>query len=88
MKRASRVNWNVEKDTLFQGEAVGETKKLERYAMLSSFYDSLGLASPFILKGRLILQELCQEELQCSKQASEVYVKNCEELGSLGKRII
>ena len=40
MERASRVNWNVEKDTLFQGEAVGETKKLERYAMLSSFYDS------------------------------------------------
>ena len=78
MERASRVNWNVEKDTLFQGEAVGETKKLERYAMLSSFYDSLGLASPFILKGRLILQKLCQEELQCGKQASEEYVKNWE----------
>ena len=30
-------------------------------SMLTSFYDLL--VSPFILKGRLILQELCQEGL-------------------------
>ena len=43
--------------------------------MLSSFYDPLGLASPFFLKGRLILQELCQEGLHWDKQVSEEYVK-------------
>ena len=43
--------------------------------MLSSFYDPLGLVLPFMLKGRLILQELWQEELHWDKQVSEKYVK-------------
>ena len=47
-------------------------------SMLSSFYDPLGLVSPFILKRRLILQELCQEGLQWDKQVSEVYVQKSE----------
>ena len=49
-------------------------------SMLSSFYDPLGLVSPFILKERLILQELCQEGLLCDKQISEEYVKKWEAL--------
>ena len=44
-------------------------------SMLSSFYDPLGLALPFILKRRSILQELCQEGLQRDKQVSKEYVK-------------
>ena len=46
--------------------------------MLSSFYDPLGLVSPFILKGRLILQELYQEGLHWGKQVSKEYVKKWE----------
>ena len=46
--------------------------------MLSSFYDILGLISPFILKGRLIVQRLCQERLHWDKQVSEEYVKKWE----------
>ena len=34
---ALAVNWNVEKDILFQGEPEGETKKLERYAIYIEF---------------------------------------------------
>ena len=47
-------------------------------SLLSSFYDFLGLASPFILKERLIMQELCQEGLHSDKQISEEYVKKWE----------
>ena len=47
-------------------------------SLFSSFYDFLGLASPFILKGRLIMQELCQEGLHSDKQISEEYVKKQE----------
>ena len=47
-------------------------------SMLSSFYDALGLASPFILKGRLTLQDLFQEGLYWDKKVSEEYVKKCE----------
>ena len=47
-------------------------------SMLSSFYDPLGLVSPSILRGRLILQELCQEGLHWDKQVSEEYVKKWE----------
>ena len=64
---------------MLQGEPEGQTKKPERYvSMLSSFYDPSGLASPFILKGRLIQQELCQERLHWDKKISEEYVKKWE----------
>ena len=46
--------------------------------MLSSFYNPPGLASSFILKGKLILQELCHEELYWDKQVSEDYMKKWE----------
>ena len=43
-----------------------------------SMLSPLGLASKFILKGRLILQELCQEGLHWDKQVSEENVKKWE----------
>ena len=33
-------------------------------SMLSSVYDPLGLGAPFMLKGRQIIQQLCQDKLQ------------------------
>ena len=44
--------------------------KLTRYtrlgllSILSSVYNPLGLGTPFMLKGRQIIQQLCQEKLQ------------------------
>ena len=87
-ERALGVYWNVEKDALCFKVNLKEKPRNRRrmLSMLSSFYDPLGLASPFILKGRLILQELCQEGLQWDKQ---VYARRvCEEMGSLEKRFI
>ena len=47
-------------------------------SILSSFYNPQGLASPFILKGKVILQDLCQEGLHWEKQLSEEYMKKWE----------
>ena len=79
-ERALRVYWNVEKDALCFKVNLKEKPRNRRgiLSMLSSFYDPLGLVSPFILKGKLILQELCQEGLHWDKQVSEEYVKKWE----------
>ena len=76
-ERALGVNWNVEKDALrFKLNLKGKPRNRRRMlSMLSFFHNPVGLASPFIPKGRLILQELCQKELQWYKQVSEEYVK-------------
>jgi hypothetical protein len=53
--------WDVEADT-FRLRIVGKRDVKTRRAMLSfisSMYDPLGIASPFILPGRQILQRLC-----------------------------
>ena len=80
MERTLGVYWNVEKDCLCFKVNFKKKPRNRRgmLSMLSSFYDPLGLASPFILKGRLIKQELCQEGLHWGKQVSEDYVKKWE----------
>ena len=79
-ERALGVYWNVEKDALGLKVNLKEKPRNQRgmLSMMSSFYDPLGLVSPFILKGRSILQELCQEGLHWDKQVSEEYVKKWE----------
>ena len=79
-ERALGVYWNVQKDALCFQVNLREKPRNRRgmLSMLSSFYDPLGLISPSILKGRLILQELCQEGLHWDKKVSEEYVKKWE----------
>ena len=51
---------------------------IARRALLSrfsSFYDPVDLASPFILRCRKILQNLCQGGLQWDETVSEMYQK-------------
>jgi len=61
VERALGVHWCVENDTL--GFRISlQDKPLTRRGVLStvsSIYDPLGLASPFLLEGRRILQRLC-----------------------------
>ena len=79
-ERALGVQWNVEKDQLcFKlNLKAGNITRRGILSTLSSFYDPLGLASPFILKSRKILQDLCQEELQWNETVSEMYQKKWE----------
>ncbi|XP_066934408.1 uncharacterized protein [Clytia hemisphaerica] len=57
------VSWNLSDDVFKFDLTEAKQKPLTRRGMLSmisSIYDPLGLISPFILKGRLILQTLCK----------------------------
>ena len=64
--KALGVIWNVKDDTLDfiikmnNKSATG----LGLLAALSSMYDPLGLAAPFLLKGRQIIQRLCKQDLK------------------------
>ena len=65
-ERALGVLWNTDHDTLCFNINI-MAKPLTRrglLAMLSSIYDPLGLVSPFLLKGKKIIQKLCKDSFQ------------------------
>ena len=62
-ERTLGMEWNVNKDTLHFSN-VEITSPATRRGILStvaSLYDPLGLISPFVLKGKAILQEVCHK---------------------------
>ena len=65
-ERALGVLWNTDNDTLCFNINIIEKRLTKRrlLPMLSSIYDPLGLVSPFLLKGRKTLQELCKDSFQ------------------------
>ena len=64
-EKALGVYWNVEEDVL--GVKISDIKRpVTRRGILStigSVFDPLGMAAPFLLEGRRLLQDLCQLEL-------------------------
>ena len=74
------MHWNVEKDELHfkLNLKAGNITRRSMLSTLSSFNDPLGLASPFILRGRKILQDLCQEGLHWDETVSEMNQKKWE----------
>ena len=65
-ERALGVLWNTDNDTLCFNIDIMDKSLTRRglLAMLSSIYDPLVLVSPFLLKGRKIIQELCKDSFQ------------------------
>ena len=63
--KALGVKWNISKDTLGVQTKIAENPSTRRglLSVLSSIYDPLGLRGPFLLKGRLIIQQLCKDRL-------------------------
>ena len=65
-ERTLGVMWNVENDTL--GLKVNLKGKLLKrrgvLSALSSIYDPLGFGAPFVLKGKQVIQKLCQLNLK------------------------
>ena len=59
------MKWNISKDTLGVQTKIAENPSTRRglLSVLSSIYDPLGLRGPFLLKGRLIIQQLCRDRL-------------------------
>ena len=60
--RALGVVWKIKTDTFEFKFSLKEKPRTKRGMLfkLCSVYDPLGLVSPFILKGRRIIQKLCQ----------------------------
>ena len=60
VERTLGVRWNVEQDTF--GFSPGKETTETRRGILSfvaSIYDPLGLAAPFVLPVKMVLQDLC-----------------------------
>ena len=64
VERALGVNWCVEHDQFGFRVMLNDTPLTRRAILssISSIYDPLGLISPFLLKGRKILQEITSEK--------------------------
>ena len=64
--KALGISWNIEKDT-FSFKINLDRKLITKrclLSMISSIYDPLGYAAPFVLEGRRILQHLCNKNVQ------------------------
>lgn len=45
-------------------------------SVVSSIYDPLGFASPFVLTARIMLQELCKQAIDWDEQIPDTIMKN------------
>ena len=74
------LKWNVEKDVLTwaaDDDTLVQTrgKAITRRGILSavsSLFDPLSMIAPFIMKAKLLLQELCRKKLQWDEEISEL----------------
>ena len=65
LERALGVQWNVTSDQLAFKISIKDKPETRRgiLSIVSSIYDPLGSTAPFILKAKLILQDLCRKGL-------------------------
>ena len=71
-ERALGINWDNENDKIGFKVNLGNKPytRTEMLSMISKIYDPLSLASPFLLKGKRILQELCKNKFSCDEHVS------------------
>ena len=65
VERALGVEWNVEKDT-FEFRVIRRKRVFTRRGILSdvsSLYDPMGFAAPFVLPAKRLLQQLCKDKV-------------------------
>ena len=77
VERALGVQWNIVSNR-FGFKIVIKNRPATRRGILSivsSVYDPLGFAAPFILQAKLILQDLCREKLGWDDEIPEGYLK-------------
>ena len=77
---ALRLKWNVEEDafiwedddtTLVQTQRKASTR-CGILSVVSSLFDPLGMIAPFIMKAKLLLQELCRNKLEWDEEIEEL----------------
>ena len=79
-EKAIGVNWNIGSDRLgFKLNLDGKpATRHQMLSMISKTYDPLGLAAPFLLKGRRILQEFCKSNFSWDDAVSDNYIVQWE----------
>ena len=74
------LKWNVEEDafiwevddrTLVQTQQKASTRR-GILSVVSSLFDPLGMIAPFIMKVKLLLQQLCRKKLEWDKEIEEL----------------
>ena len=72
------IFWNIEKETFGFKTNLGEKPVTKRgmLSMVSKIYDPLGFAAPFLLKGKRILQVLCNSNYIWVEAVSDDYIKD------------
>ena len=73
LERALGVQWNVASDQFAFKISVKDKPATRRgiLSVVSSVYDPLGFAAPFILQAKLILQDLCRKKLHWDDEIPE-----------------
>ena len=74
------VLWDVENDMFIFRVNLKEKPGTQRgmLSILSSIFDPLGLVSPFVLKGRKILQQLCEQNIKWDEPVDETAAESWE----------
>jgi hypothetical protein len=73
------LKWDVEEDAFvweLDSEALvrAQRKALTRrgvLAVVSSLFDPLGMIAPYVMKAKLLLQELCRRKLEWDEEINE-----------------
>ena len=73
IERALGVRWNVPSDTFGFKISIKDKQPTRRgiLSIVSSTYDPLGFAAPFILPAKAILQDLCRQKLGWDEEIPE-----------------
>ncbi|KAK3729480.1 hypothetical protein QZH41_019941, partial [Actinostola sp. cb2023] len=88
LERALGVRWDVSSDNFGFNISVKDKRPTRRgiLSIVSSIYDPLGFAAPFILPAKAILQDLCHQKLSWDDDISNEDLKRWREwLGDLPK---
>jgi len=65
IQRALGKHWDVVTDEFIFKVTIKEKPSTRRglFSIVTSIYDSLGLVAPFVLPAKILLQELCRDNL-------------------------
>ena len=79
-ERALGVKWNIENDQLGFTVNLGDKPftRCGMLSMISQIYDPLGLVAPFLLKGKIILQDLHQNNYSWDDIVPSNFIKDWE----------
>ena len=77
-QKSIRRQWNVSSDTIDFSVVIKDRPATRRgvLSIVSSVYEPLGFVAPFILKAKLILQDLCQNQFGWDDLILEEYLKH------------